>query len=242
VYLVDSGGEPHAVPALAGAQVGEVYQLNLKTRKWAKAICQGACPARQRMAWCGAAAKDDSNSLVLLGGMRDGMTLHDMHVLSLSGSYELGWTRPDCGHKLRVRCPPLRVTGRRCVCICQDRAPELLRCVVAAGQVGEGSTICHIKTNDTKDTQYLVAYGGYSGSYSKKVFIMLCGPTMKSALAPPRGLVVSAPVAPVVVSSGTAMSPPKSTTNESYEGACAPPSPHPARKPSWYVARGPLRF
>ena len=79
-----------------------MYQLNLKTRKWAKAICRGACPARQRMASCGAAAKGDANSLVLLGGMRGGSTLHDMHVLSLSGSYELGWTRPDCGHKVRA--------------------------------------------------------------------------------------------------------------------------------------------
>jgi hypothetical protein len=217
----------------------EVYQLNLKTRKWAKAICQGSCPARQRMAWCGAAAKGDANSLVLLGGMRDGTTLHDMHVLSLSGSYELGWTRPDCGHRVRVRCPPLRVTGPRCVCIYQDRAPELLR-GVAAGQVGEGSTICHIKTNDTKDTQYLVAYGGYSGSYSKKVFVMLCGPTMKSALAPPKGGVVSR--APVMGSSASAISPPKPATHETHEGACALPSPHPPAKPRCYVARRPLCF
>ena len=35
-----------------GVQVDNaVYQLNLKTRKWAKAICQGDCPPRQRMGW-----------------------------------------------------------------------------------------------------------------------------------------------------------------------------------------------
>ena len=90
--------------------------------------------------------------------------------------------------------------------------------------MGEGSAICHIKTNDTKGTQYLVAYGGYSGSYSKKVFIMLCGPTMKSALVPPKAVTVSVS-APVAVSSTHEISPPRLTkdAHESYDGA--PPSP-----------------
>jgi hypothetical protein len=38
----------------------------------------------------------------MLGGTRGGASLQDMRVLSLSGSYSLGWTQPACGLKVRA--------------------------------------------------------------------------------------------------------------------------------------------